>query len=416
MLNPTRFGEHPLEDIFQPMSFKTLHAYFDAKSMSIAARTHLSLPLKLDELKEQLIHTNQLLSALLEQKEHNDALKTHLNHALILLEAIHNNQEKVRGVEYTSELIEGHLDSINNLIENSPEEERQEWTERVHQLRNPTAGRMLKDGISKLFSPTTWLYRKFTPTALKQRINGLVPTTDSEAMSLLKRFVLSHVFVLTGTEEIDPTSPQLQGELGESNHIIEDLSNQLAENDNTMAKQFVHITRNDLKKIQTTHNKMIELIGDFKVQSQRTIRNQANLQEIMDLEVKLDDFMTQNDSFFIRLSLFLSKICTIFKSSTARKVEKVESMKAALESSKTYYKTAIESDKINMAQHRKGILQEFEETLQTSFQKEEITLVTPKPSTNPIKYYPLETLFESVKKKEKQSIDEADSSPVPLRS
>lgn len=415
MLNPTRFEEHPPALAFQPMSSTMLSAYFDAKAMSIAARTDLTLQTKLDQLETKLTDTNRLLLALLEQKKKEASLKTHLNHALIALEAINDNEQKVRHAEYASQLIEDHLESIFYLIEHSPDEEREEWNERLDQLRNPTMGRVIKDGVAKLLSPTTWLYRRFAPTALKQRLNQAVPTVDSETLGLLKRFVLSHVFRLTGTTDIDPSSSQLQGELGESNRIIENVSSQLAERDEVMKLQFMYATRNNLEQIQRITHKMIGMIQEYRIQSQRVTENQASLQEVMVLDEKLDDFIAKNDGFFVRLSLFLSRICSFFKTSIARKVEHAEAMKKQLESTRTYYTGAIEIDKTNIAKHRKGISHAFEETLQTTFQQEERAPLAPARPIAPSKYYTIETLFQSIKSKEEKSVNKAEASKVPLR-
>lgn len=416
MLNPNRLLEQPPPEIFHPMSAVALNAKFDDQCMSIATRRDLSLPAKLDQLEIKLQDIDRLLLALLEQKTIAASLRTHLNHALTLLDAIQENETRIRRPEYISQLIESHRESVTYLIDHSPDAQKEEWTERLEQLRNPGMGRRVTAQVTTLLSPTAWLFRALAPTALRQTLNDTFPTLDSETLGFFKTFVLSHITRLTGPAALLPTPPlHMRGELGETNRIIEDISNQLAERNVALKSQFIYATQNTLEQLQKTTHKMIPFIQEYKIRSHRVTANQESLREITLLDAALDNFITKNNGFFVKLSLFLSKISHIFKTNTARKVEKSQSMKMQLKTTKVYYEQAIEADKINMEKPRRGVSRALKETLQTSFRQEE---VLPAPGVPPIafaRFYTVETMFNDIKRKEAAAFTEEEASPFPLR-
>ena len=71
------------------------------------------------------------------------------------------------------------------------------------------------------------------------------------------------------------------------------------------------------------------------------IENQDKLHKAKDLGVTIESFIENHHNFFVKLSLFLSKISILFKTDAAKKVEKIHEIKDELGELKANYEQTI---------------------------------------------------------------------------
>ncbi len=312
---------------------RTFNQFIDAQCLNLLEQQGPTLAEKIAQVRTWLADVRTNLTALLAEKTQAVDLHQQLKHAITMLLAINTNEQQIIGKQYATELINKNRASFNNLLAHATTQEQQGWERRLERLEHPgllqQATKVSQYALSWATLLPTLAYRTFAPKSFVSWVSDhSFSTFDSECKLRLKALAEARV-------------SSLHDALTASATIKERLADLLVANDPTVKPQILAASTAKLSEILATTNEIYQVITDYEALSIHIMHNQEKLQEIRGLNETVDSFITMHDGFFVKLSLFLAKIHSLFKTDTAAKVEEVHTIKAALQHLKNQYELAV---------------------------------------------------------------------------
>ena len=304
-----------------------------AQCVEIIEQQGLTLNAKMDAVKNILSRVGSGLSELLIEKTNESAIQAQIDGVLTLLLSIQTNAGKMSALD----LIQSNKAYVDDLIAHASAQERKEWEELMEQLSTPPtllqkATDASQNVMSWMTAPIAAAYRTFAPTSVKKMVEDFLPSTvDSESKVRLKALAEARL-------------PKLHKALEASQEKKELIVSQIV-NENLSVKQAIlDAATTKLEEILTTNCSVLEVITQYHALSTTILHNQNKLREAHILDENINKFIEDNGGFFVELSLFISKICSLFKTDIASKIEKIRTIKSALKNLKDAYEQAVDAD------------------------------------------------------------------------
>jgi hypothetical protein len=284
---------------------QNLQAYYDAQCLTFFSNGEANLEEKLDHLISFLAQVRNDLSLLTQEKSASLALQAQLTDAQWVRLSVEANGKKSQQL-YFLDLVQS-IKNFSRFFEKLNFTQQDDLATRIQQLTQPSVGRRMKDAVQWV---TSWLVLPFALIGRNLELPALGPDTlDSESKRRLQEIA---------QERIHTLSQLIREQAGNFTLRI----TPLASIDCPRLKQHLRTsTEANLRATQARINLLHELFVGIKTQCISIKANQAKLQALEQINPELQAFIEKNNGFLVKLSLLLSKICSIFKSKTAKNVE-----------------------------------------------------------------------------------------------
>ncbi|HII0663611.1 TPA: Dot/Icm T4SS effector Lem20 [Legionella pneumophila] len=292
---------------------------------------------KLDKLKMNLKEVAEGLSGIVGLRKEKATIGEKIKKIEALLKTVEENDKKVTGRQYFLDLLASHKDHFNTLMSTEGGELKKQLAAKIEQLKNPdfyqTVSSTLLWGASWATSLGTVIYRQITPQAVQDRVSAYVPATlDSEAKALLQELARQQLIELKKQHNL------------KRDELVQRYS-QLSSGSPELEKLITNATSDHLEQIAATTETSKVLDGYDQIE----IKLKDNVEKLKGNQLtrkQLSDFIEKNDTWIVKLSNWLAEnIHEIFKSDTARMIDKARKAQQKLGEFERQYQTEIESEK-----------------------------------------------------------------------
>ncbi|WP_457605074.1 Dot/Icm T4SS effector Lem20 [Legionella pneumophila] len=320
---------------------------------------------KLDKLKMSLKEVAEGLSGIVELRKEKATIGEKIKKIEALLKTVEENDKKVTGRQYFLDLLASHKDHFNTLMSTEGGELKKQLAGKIEQLKNPdfyqTVSSTLLWGASWATSLGTVIYRQITPQAVQDRVSAYAPATlDSEAKALLQELARQQLIELKKQQSL------------KRDELVQRYS-QLSSGSPELEKLIINATSDHLEQIAAATTETSKVLDGY---DQIEIKLKDNVEKLKGNQLtrkQLSDFIEKNDTWIVKLSNWLAEnIHEIFKSDTARMIDKARKAQQKLGEFERQYQTEIESEKAkienndSLSSEMKVFLKnQFEETKKT---------------------------------------------------
>ncbi|HBD7142323.1 TPA: Dot/Icm T4SS effector Lem20 [Legionella pneumophila] len=293
---------------------------------------------KLDKLKMSLKEVAEGLSGIVELRKEKATIGEKIKKIEALLKAVEENDKKVTGRQYFLDLLASHKDHFNTLMSTEGGELKKQLAAKIEQLKNPdfyqTVSSTLLWGASWATSLGTVIYRQITPQAVQDRVSAYVPATlDSEAKALLQELARQQLIELKKQQNL------------KRDELVQRYS-QLSSGSPELEKLITNATSDHLEQIAAATTETSKVLDGY---DQIEIKLKDNVEKLKGNQLtrkQLSDFIEKNDTWIVKLSNWLAEnIHEIFKSDTARMIDKARKAQQKLGEFERQYQSEIESEK-----------------------------------------------------------------------
>ncbi|HAT2008562.1 TPA: Dot/Icm T4SS effector Lem20 [Legionella pneumophila] len=293
---------------------------------------------KLDKLKMSLKEVAEGLSGIVELRKEKATIGEKIKKIEALLKTVEENDKKVTGRQYFLDLLASHKDHFNTLMSTEGGELKKQLAGKIEQLKNPdfyqTVSSTLLWGASWATSLGTVIYRQITPQAVQDRVSAYVPATlDSEAKALLQELARQQLIELKKQQNL------------KRDELVQRYS-QLSSGSPELEKLITNATSDHLEQIAAATTETSKVLDGY---DQIEIKLKDNVEKLKGNQLtrkQLSDFIEKNDTWIVKLSNWLAEnIHEIFKSDTARMIDKARKAQQKLGEFERQYQTEIESEK-----------------------------------------------------------------------
>ncbi|HAT1978225.1 TPA: Dot/Icm T4SS effector Lem20 [Legionella pneumophila] len=293
---------------------------------------------KLDKLKMSLKEVAQGLSGIVELRKEKATIGEKIKKIEALLKAVEENDKKVTGRQYFLDLLASHKDHFNTLMSTEGGELKKQLAGKIEQLKTPdfyqTVSSTLLWGASWATSLGTVIYRQITPQAVQDRVSAYAPATlDSEAKALLQELARQQLIELKKQHNL------------KRDELVQRYS-QLSSGSPELEKLITNATSDHLEQIAAATTETSKVLDGY---DQIEIKLKDNVDKLKGNQLtrkQLSDFIEKNDTWIVKLSNWLAEnIHEIFKSDTARMIDKARKAQQKLGEFERQYQTEIESEK-----------------------------------------------------------------------
>ncbi len=189
-------------------------------------------------------------------------------------------------------------------------------------------------GASWATSLGTVIYRQITPQAVQDRVSAYAPATlDSEAKALLQELARQQLIELKKQQSL------------KRDELVQRYS-QLSSGSSELEKLIINATSDHLEQIAAATTETSKVLDGY---DQIEIKLKDKLEKLKGNQFtrkQLFDFIEKNDTWIVKLSNWLAEnIHEIFKSDTARMIDKARKAQQKLGEFERQYQTEIESEK-----------------------------------------------------------------------
>ncbi len=411
LLKKTENKIHEIEHILNPTEdndeegideITTIDDFLNQTCLNIIKQEKIPLLEKIKRINAQMLHVDSETKKLISHKEESANIQDKMDKVLALMTAIDENEVKITDRKDAKQLVDEHRALVLELIDTLPTEAlKQEWRDRIRQLDSSEGliNSAKKLGSKVLHYPTivTRFMAAWTPQFIKSGLDRITPETiDSECKKKLKALATEQFQTLRSTN------------LEAINQKRKELIVALVGEDESTVSLFLELSKFDLENSSSKIVLLNQVMTDYAKLCAIVLYNQKKLKDVALLGVNLDDFLTKYDGFFVQVSLFLSRICSFFKTTLAAKVEEVTEIKGELSRLCVSFVGLINESKskINMDPN---ISPEIKNAILTQLMTEEEPAVihppAPHPADNETTYFhSIQTFFSQVK--QPQMIDE----------
>ncbi|KTD74659.1 hypothetical protein [Legionella waltersii] len=252
------------------------------------------------------------LSRLIYLREEQIRIKNLIPSVQSLLRSYEANEGKVTGRKYIWELVEQNKSAFEQLMSVSSGQLKSKLENNLRQLQSPDLIQYIAlaigASISWLTSPFRAVYRYVTPKSIQERIPMLIQTLDSESKYLLKEMASRSVNQLSNRlASVRAELLKLPAQLALNNPQLMQL---IQEDTSEHLSQLVKVNT----EIRSTLCSYINLITKIK-------HDHAVLKQYQQTNAILANFITKNDGFWVQVSNFFARFCSIFKTKTAEMIE-----------------------------------------------------------------------------------------------
>lgn len=330
----------------------TLEEHFDALSFDVLTNAEGTLQNKIQCLKMSLAQTCNRLNQLIEQKTKATKLGEQFNLATKI-------DLLCKTETYAHDIVGKNKDDINTFLMLMPAEEQDTWRQRLEKIAPPDLKAVT---THKLGTSAKQVMNWMPESNLVNTAKSHIPIIDKEFKTELQALAHAHMQKLYGTFNED-TRQLSTGALDDLKAAIDTSIKALAsENDEVMSLlQNTPLTK--LNELITKININQTVITEYEVLVNLITETRAKLKTTVGIDADIDIFLSNYDSFLVRLSLFVSHyLGSFFKTATADKIDKVSVIKTQIHESKIQLQTRFE-DALNSIKNN----QQISETIKATF-------------------------------------------------
>lgn len=245
-----------------------------------------------------------------------------------LLASLEMNDVKADKELYIGEFINQNRAAYNELMSVSSGEFKVRLEDNLRQLESPD---LLQSIVLSVEASLTWItspfrsaYRSLIPKSIQSQISTIVQTLDSESKFLLKSLALKSLNDFsTKLMEVNTQLQDLPGKLAPNNPHLKQL---ISEDSTEHLTQLVQINT----EIRRTLKCYIDLDAKIK-------QRHESLMQLQKTTKVLADFIKKNDGFWVSLSNFFARFCSLLKSDTASLIDQARELQKEIERSKLEY-------------------------------------------------------------------------------
>ncbi|HAT6947804.1 TPA: purine NTPase [Legionella pneumophila] len=330
-------SEKPSESSDARKEDKTIQEYFNERFTEILSKDEEQRT-KLDKLKVSLKEVTAGLSNIVVLRKEKAEISEKIKKIEALLKAVEENDRKVTGRQYFLDLLDSHKEHFNALMSTDGGELKKQLAGKIEQLKNPdfyqTVSSTLLWGASWATSLGAVIYRQVTPQAVQDTVATYVPSTqDSEAKALLKELARQQLM-------------ELKKQLGIKSDELVQGYRQISGDSPELEKLIMNATSDHLEQIATATKETNKVLDEY---DQIEIKLKDNVEKLKGNQIvrrQLSDFIEKNDTWVVKLSNWLAEnIHEIFKSDTARMIDKARKAQQKLGEFERQYQTGIETEK-----------------------------------------------------------------------
>ncbi|HAU3709416.1 TPA: Dot/Icm T4SS effector Lem20 [Legionella pneumophila] len=316
---------------------RTIQDYFNERFTEILSGDEEQRA-KLDKLKVSLKEVADGLSGIVELRKEKATISEKIKKIEALLKIVEENDKKVAGRQYFLDLLASYKDHFNTLMSTEGGELKKQLAGKIEQLKTPdfyqTVSSTLLWGASWATSLGTVIYRQITPQAVQDRVSAYAPATlDSEAKALLQELARQQLIELKKQQSL------------KRDELVQRY-NQLSSGSSELEKLIINATSDHLEQIAAATTETSKVLDGY---DQIEIKLKDKLEKLKGNQFtrkQLFDFIEKNDTWIVKLSNWLAEnIHEIFKSDTARMIDKARKAQQKLGEFERQYQTEIESEK-----------------------------------------------------------------------
>ncbi|HEI8739224.1 TPA: Dot/Icm T4SS effector Lem20 [Legionella pneumophila] len=316
---------------------RTIQDYFNERFTEILSGDEEQRA-KLDKLKVSLKEVADGLSGIVELRKEKATISEKIKKIEALLKIVEENDKKVAGRQYFLDLLASYKDHFNTLMSTEGGELKKQLAGKIEQLKTPdfyqTVSSTLLWGASWATSLGTVIYRQITPQAVQDRVSAYAPATlDSEAKALLQELARQQLIELKKQQSL------------KRDELVQRYS-QLSSGSSELKKLIINATSDHLEQIAAATTETSKVLDGY---DQIEIKLKDKLEKLKGNQFtrkQLFDFIEKNDTWIVKLSNWLAEnIHEIFKSDTARMIDKARKAQQKLGEFERQYQTEIESEK-----------------------------------------------------------------------
>ncbi|HAT2072235.1 TPA: Dot/Icm T4SS effector Lem20 [Legionella pneumophila] len=330
-------SERPNKSLDTSLKDRTIQDYFNERFTEILSGDEEQRA-KLDKLKVSLKEVADGLSGIVELRKEKATISEKIKKIEALLKIVEENDKKVAGRQYFLDLLASYKDHFNTLMSTEGGELKKQLAGIIEQLKTPdfyqTVSSTLLWGASWATSLGTVIYRQLTPQAVQDRVSTYAPATlDSEAKALLQELARQQLIELKKQQSL------------KRDELVQRYS-QLASGSPELEKLIINATSDHLEQIAAATTETSKVLDRY---DQIEIKLKDNVEKLKGNQLtrkQLSDFIEKNDTWIVKLSNWLAEnIHEIFKSDTARMIDKARKAQQKLGEFERQYQTEIESEK-----------------------------------------------------------------------
>ncbi|WP_199739190.1 hypothetical protein [Legionella qingyii] len=236
-----------------------------------------------------------------------------------LLVAAEENDLKITGRQYFLEFIEKKEQSLNVLLENSEEHRKQKLIENIKQLKDmdesPDLSSEVMQGVSWAATPIKLVYRTATPQKLQNMIETSLPATlDSLCKTEFKE--MTKLCLL-----------DLESKLKKKEQQIAIINNRFFNQDEGLKSFIANENLELLAAFQKANDEMKQAVqASYKLLA-KVKENSMFLHEVQQKSQFLSEFIRIHNGYFVKISNFLARFFTCFKTETAKMIDDAANLK-----------------------------------------------------------------------------------------
>lgn len=340
----------------------TLEAHFDALSLAVLTNVEGTLQDKIQRLKTSLDHTRDRLHQLIRQKTEATTLINQFNLATKI--------DIVCGAEtYAHDIVSKNKDDIDRFLILMASEEQDLWNQRLGKITPPN---LQEIATHKLVTTAKQVIGWMPESNLVDTAKSSIPMINSEFKKALQGLAHTHLQELCGT--FDRDANQLStGTLDDLKATIETNINELANGKGEVMSLLQTTPLIKLHELITKIDTSKTVITEYEALVNRITETRTKLKTAVGIDAEIDIFLSNYDSFLVRLSLFVSHyLGSFFKTATADKIDNVSVIKTQIRESTIQLETTFE-ETLNSIKNNQQISEtikaEFVAKLEASFEE-----------------------------------------------
>jgi hypothetical protein len=300
-----------------------------------------SIIMTLSELETDIAKVSSGINNLLELRKKKSEIEKKITIMQTLLSAIEANDQRISGRMYIQDFIDSHADSYRTLLDNSEEKLKESFIQKMEQLKaslaSPDLSTGVIHGISWVTTPLTLVYRTATPQAVQNIVstNFLPSTMDGACKAELKELAKASL-------------ANLHEKLKKKEQQITVVTNRFFRRDEELKKLLLTENSERLALLVKANDAMHDAM---QASSSLLVTVKENVHFLNDLKEKsnvLAEFIRIHNTIFVKITNFLARFFSIFKTSTAKMIDNAGALKNQVDMLATEYQNAVDQEMLRI--------------------------------------------------------------------
>lgn len=287
----------------------------------------------LTELEADIEKVSSGMFSLIELRKKKAGFDEKIEKVTQLLTAIDENDKKIIGRKDFLELLNGHQESYETLLNNTEAPQRQQLLEKVAQLKSSLASPNLSSGaiqgVSWVATPITIVYRTATPQLVQEAIGSTLPTTLDGACKMELKAL------------INACLQDLQGKSKKKEVQTAAIKNRFFSHEVKLKQWIEEESLEQLIALKKANDAMKDAVQASCKLLTTIKRNSLFLYTLQQYSETLGEFVRLHDGWFVRVCNFLANFLSFFKTETAQMIDDAGVLKTKVDRLADEYQRAV---------------------------------------------------------------------------